>query len=207
MPPRTKAESLFLPTFYYQNNSVYVSVFVCLWRQVSCGRSGLLTSVKRKSKPPGYEVCCGDCPAGICGWFLHHTSIQLIMHVSYELRWVGRIKNINTKNPNWLATTDEEQIFSTRPVDLQRPSGALLCQPSLNPPLFSLSRWNWKKPQCLPPLPRPYPEPSSTLSIHISRPCLARPDRSTSGCPTAAPAPPAPPTPAAPSMACPSCCR
>lgn len=129
------------------------------------------------------------------------------MHVLYELRWAGRIKSINTTNPYWLATTDEEQIFTTRQVDLRRPNGAVLCQPSLNPPLFSLSRWNWKKPQCLPPLPHLYPGPSLTLSILISRPCLARPDRSTSGCPTAAPAPPAPPTPAAPSMACPSCCR
>lgn len=183
-----------------------MSVFVCLWRQVSCGQSGLLTSVKRTSKTPGYEVCCGDPPAEICGLFLHHMPIQLIMHVLCELRWVGRINSINTNKQCWLTTIDEEQIFFVQAYP-RRPSGALLCQPSLNLPLFSLSRRNWKKPQCLPPLLHPYPEPSSTLSIRISRPRLPCPDRSTSGCPTAAPAPPAPPTPAAPSMASPSCCR
>lgn len=65
--------------------------------------------------------------------------------------------------------------------------------------------------QCLPPLPRLYLEPSSTLSILTARRRRplgpARPDRSTCGCPTAATASPARPTPAAPSMECPSCCR
>lgn len=44
--------------FILNQHYVFLSACVYLQWQASCGQSGLLTSVRRRSTTPGYEVCC-----------------------------------------------------------------------------------------------------------------------------------------------------
>ncbi|KAF3844678.1 hypothetical protein F7725_007841 [Dissostichus mawsoni] len=56
-----------------------MSVFVtCELRRcalASCGQSGLLTSVRRRSATSGYEACCSDFAAEVCGLSTHVFSL------------------------------------------------------------------------------------------------------------------------------------
>ena len=138
--------------------SLSLSLCVCVFLrwQASCGRSGLLTSVRRASTTPGYEVCCSDFTAEVCGLFRDLFCIPCPSSEWVVWAQVGGLaitlliykkKQTNKKNyvtlmkntQRWLATTDEDQSFP-----LPR-----AC-PSVKPPLFSISRCHWKKPNvCL----------------------------------------------------------
>lgn len=54
---------------------MFVCLCVCLWRQASCGQSGLLASEKRRNTTPGFEV--GGSEFTIEAWGLYRALLSI----------------------------------------------------------------------------------------------------------------------------------
>lgn len=128
---------------------------MCVW-QAWCGQSGLLTSVRRRSTTPGYEVCCSDFTAEdfftitclfrkwVCVAWAQVGGSAISLSI-YEKQC-----RFDKSTRCWLTATDEDQRFAPPAVCPQRSNCAFFCQTSLRPPLFGVSRCHWKKPNvCL----------------------------------------------------------